>query len=81
MELSVSLSNLRPELLERMTIEEKSSFELYFSMDQEKELVLKTLNILKDAKLRKAGESGLKGKKAKKKLDTLTVEQTVNAMK
>lgn len=74
MELSVSLSNLRPELLERMTIEEKSSFELYFSMDQEKELVLKTLNILKDAKLRKAGESGLKGKKAKKKPDTLTVE-------
>ena len=33
MELSVSLSNLRPELLEKMTIEERASFELYFSID------------------------------------------------
>ena len=56
MELSVSLSNLRPELLEKMTIEEKASFERYFSIDQENELVLKTLNILKDAKLRKSGD-------------------------
>ena len=56
MELSVSLSNLRPEFLKKMTIEEKASFELYFSIDQENELVLKTLNILKDAKLRKSGD-------------------------
>ena len=56
MELSVSLSNLRPEFLEKMTIEERASFELYFSIDQENELVLKTLNILKDAKLRKSGD-------------------------
>ena len=56
MELSVSLSNLRPELVAKMTTDEKASFELYFSIDQENELVLKTLNILKDAKLRKSGE-------------------------
>ena len=56
MELSVSLSNLRPELLETMTLDEKARVELYFSIDQENELVLKTLNILKDAKLRKSGE-------------------------
>lgn len=53
MELSVSLSNLRPELIKKMTPDEKEQFELYFSIAQENELVLKTLNILKDAKLRK----------------------------
>ena len=53
MELSVSLSNLRPELIKTMTPDEKEQFELYFSIEQENELVLKTLNILKDAKLRK----------------------------
>ena len=40
-----------------MTLEEKAGFELYFTIDQENELVLKTLNILKDAKLRKKGET------------------------
>lgn len=57
MELSVSLSNLRPELLEKMSIEEQATFEQYFSIDQENELVLKSLNILKDAKLRRQGDS------------------------
>lgn len=49
----MSLSNLRPELIKKMTPDEKEQFELYFSIAQENELVLKTLNILKDAKLRK----------------------------
>lgn len=53
MELSVSLSNLRPELIKTMTADDREKFEMYFSIAQENELVLKTLNILKDAKLRK----------------------------
>ena len=57
MELSVSLSNLRPELIKKMTPDEKEQFELYFSIAQENELVLKTLNILKDAKLRKGDKA------------------------
>jgi len=59
MELSVSLSNLRQSLIEKMTIEEQQNFEVYFSIDQENDLVLRALNILKDAKLRKSGKSSL----------------------
>ena len=44
-----------------MTIEEKAAIETYFSIDQENELVLKTLNILKDAKIRKSGDAFQKG--------------------
>lgn len=36
-----------------LTLEEKARYEKYFSIDQENELVLKTLNILKENKLRK----------------------------
>ena len=57
MELSVSLSNLPQEIVKQMTIEEKAAIETYFSIDQENELVLKTLNILKDAKIRKTGDA------------------------
>lgn len=49
-------------MLDRLTLEEKASYESYFSIDQENALVLKTLNILKEAKLRKKESFLKKGK-------------------
>ena len=50
---SISLSSLNKNILNKLTFEEKNSYEEYFSIDEENELVLKTLNILKEAKIRK----------------------------
>ena len=44
------------------------SLEQYFTIDQENELVVKSLDILKDAKLRKQGENKIAKKKQKLKL-------------
>ena len=40
-------------MFQQLSLEEKAKFEKYFSIEEENELVLKTLNILKVNKLRK----------------------------
>jgi hypothetical protein len=53
---AISLSSFKDEVIKNMHPDEKAQIEKYFSIDQENELVIKTLEILKDAKLRKQGE-------------------------
>ncbi len=50
MNKAISLSSIPDALLEKMTLEEKAHVEIYFSISEEDELVVNTLNILKDAK-------------------------------
>lgn len=53
MELSVSVTNIRREYVDAMSMERRAYLDIYFSIKQENDLVLQTLNILKEAKLRK----------------------------
>ena len=56
MEMSVSVSNLRSELVEQMDIEQRKQLDEHFSIEQENELVLNTLRILRDSKARIRGD-------------------------
>jgi len=57
MQKSISVSSLNPEILKKLTYEEVLKYNEYFSIDEENKLVIKTLNILKEAKLRKRGNT------------------------
>lgn len=58
MEMSVSVSNLRKEFVESLDVETRQNLDLHFSIEQENDLVLRTLKILRDSKARIRGDQG-----------------------
>lgn len=53
---AISLSSISDEERRKMTLQEQARLEIFFSIAQENDLVIKSLNILKEAKLRKQSD-------------------------